>query len=290
VLLLAAPAAHAATYTVRYGDTLTGIARAHHVSLHRLASQNHISVYGILQTGRSLWVPGRATRVRHRRHAHHRRRHHTRRVVHHVVRPRHLRAGIHTVRSGESLSLIASRYHSSIRILCRVNHRTRHQVLLVGTRLWIPLPNRRRHHRAVRHAHHRRVVISQSHAWVVGKLDYWARRYSIDRHLVRAIGWQESGWNPAAVSPVGARGVLQVMPGTWEFTTRNLIGHSVAHTAGGGIQVGVAYLRSLLRIFHGNVRLSVAAYYQGPGAVQQYGVFGISEPYVRNVLALRRVL
>ena len=124
--------------------------------------------------------------------------------------------------------------------------------------------------------------------WVVSRIDHWARAYRIDRHLMRAIGWQESGFNPAAVSSVGARGVLQVMPGTWVFTERHFIGHRVPHTADGGIHVGVAYFRSLLRVFHGNERLSIAAYYQGPGAVQQYGIFRGSEFYVRNVLWLSR--
>jgi soluble lytic murein transglycosylase-like protein len=105
---------------------------------------------------------------------------------------------------------------------------------------------------------------------------------------MRAIGWQESGFNPAAVSSVGAHGVLQVMPGTWVFTERNYIGHRVPHTADGGIHIGVAYFRGLLRIFHGNERLSIAAYYQGPGAVERYGIFKGSEFYVRNVLWLRR--
>ena len=52
--------------------------------------------------------------------------------------------------------------------------------------------------------------------------------------------------------------------------------------------MGVAYLRGLLRIFHGNERLSVAAYYQGPGAVQAHGIFRGSQFYVRNVLWLSR--
>ena len=119
-------------------------------------------------------------------------------------------------------------------------------------------------------------------------IDHWAHSYSIDRHLVRAIGWQESGYNPSAVSSVGARGVLQVMPGTWTFTERMYIGRHVPHSADGGVHVGVAYLRALLRIFHGNERLAVAAYYQGPGAVEAYGIFPGSRAYVRNVLALRR--
>ncbi len=294
ILAASATAAHAGTYRVHYGDTLSGIAAAHHIGLTRLAKMNHMNPYGVLVTGKVLWVPGKPRRKAH----HHRPHHKTHHRPHHRTTLRHppMRAGIHTVRRGESLSLIARRYHSSVRILARVNHRTRSAVLRTGTRLWIPLPHRHRHHHAhhrVRHHSHHPVYNSpvvRANAWVVSRIDYWARRYSIDRHLVRAIGWQESGYNPGAVSSVGATGVLQVMPGTWSFTERNYIGHRVPHTADGGIHVGVAYLRSLLRTFHGSERLSVAAYYQGPGAVQAYGVFAGSEFYVRNVLALSRVL
>ncbi len=235
------------------GDTLTQIARSHHIGLQRLARINHINAYGIIRVGQRLRVPGATHRhVRRHRHPH---RHTHRRV----------RSGVHTVRSGESLSSIAHRYHSSVRILTRFNHRGVHQVLLVGARLRIPLPHRVRHHARRHHRrthHHARRHIDRTDAWpvrmhrsVVNIIDYWAARYSIDRHLVRAIGWQESGYNPRAVSVVGARGVLQVMPATWQLTQWNLIGHAVPHTTSGGIHVGVAYLRSLLRIFHGNVRL-----------------------------------
>jgi LysM repeat protein len=284
-LALGVVPAQAATYTVRSGDTLTGIAARHHVSLHRLARINHINPYGIIVVGQRLRVPGSTP---HRRRTHRR--------THRRVHRRHVRSGVHTVRAGESLASIAHRYHSSVRILARFNHRGVHQVLLVGTRLHIPLPHHVRHHarRVHRRHHHARPARMawpvREHWSVVRIIDYWARRYSIDRHLVRAIGWQESGYNPRAVSSVGATGVLQVMPGTWLLTERNLIGHSVPHTAAGGIHVGVAYLRSLLRIFHGNVRLSVGAYYQGPGAIEQYGIFASSEFYVRNVLWLRQRL
>ncbi len=303
VFLLMATSAQAGTYTVRWGDTLSGIANHHHISLTRLARINHISAYGVLQTGRVLRVPGHATHHRRRaakRHPHHVRhpKRHRAHARHH--RRRHVHAGIHTVRAGETLSLIASRYHSSVRILTRANHRRSGQVLLVGTRLLIPLRHRshhhrahhrrRHHHRAARHHRHRvyHSAAVRAHPWVVGMIDHWAHSYSIDRHLVRAIGWQESGYNPSAVSSVGARGVLQVMPGTWTFTERMYIGRHVPHSADGGVHVGVAYLRALLRIFHGNERLAVAAYYQGPGAVQAYGIFPGSRAYVRNVLALRR--
>lgn len=296
-LALSATVAQGATYTVRYGDTLSGIAAAHHIGLVRLARMNHMNPYGVLVTGKRLWVPG-ATHHHHAAHhhpTHHRHRHHPKRARTNR-RPPHLRAGIHTVRRGESLSSIAHRYHSSVRILARVNHRSASQVLLTGTRLWIPLPHRVHHHHAarhVRHHHHRRRTTSwivRSNPWVVSRIDYWARRYSIDRHLMRAVGWQESGYNPAAVSNVGARGIMQVMPGTWAYTEAHYIGHRVPHTADGGIHVGIAYFRSLLRIFHGNERLSVAAYYQGPGAVESSGIYAGSEFYVRDVLGLSRIL
>jgi LysM repeat protein len=54
----AAPAAARTHYVVRYGDTLTGIARAHGVGLRRLAHANHRRVYGVLRAGTVLVIPG----------------------------------------------------------------------------------------------------------------------------------------------------------------------------------------------------------------------------------------
>ena len=59
VLALVPPAAAATHYTVRRGDTLTGIARRYDTSLGRLARMNHLPPYGILRIGTVLRVPGR---------------------------------------------------------------------------------------------------------------------------------------------------------------------------------------------------------------------------------------
>jgi soluble lytic murein transglycosylase-like protein len=96
----------------------------------------------------------------------------------------------------------------------------------------------------------------------------------------------ESGYHTGVVSPVGAWGVMQIMPDTWRFVER-LIGHPVARTPDGNVRIGVAYLHHLLNAFGGSERLALAAYYQGPAGVRRYGVLPVSEIYIADVLALR---
>ena len=120
---------------------------------------------------------------------------------------------------------------------------------------------------------------------VQSSIDYWARQYHVDVHLVRAVAWMESGDNPRVVSPTGARGVMQVEPSTWRYT-EHLLGTHVQQTTDGNIRIGVAYLRQMLREFGGDRRLALAAYYQGPRAVRDVGLYAASERYVATVLAL----
>jgi len=121
-------------------------------------------------------------------------------------------------------------------------------------------------------------------------LDQWAAYYSVDRHLVRGLAWQESGYQPSVVSKHGAVGVMQVMPDAWSFVELFVIGHSVAATVDGNIRVGVAYLHYLLRYFGGDTASAVAAYLQGPRSVKLYGITAETQIYVNNVLALARRL
>lgn len=122
---------------------------------------------------------------------------------------------------------------------------------------------------------------------VPSSIDYWAQTYHVDVHLTRAVAWVESGNNPRVVSPTGARGVMQVEPSTWTYT-EHLLGTHVQHTTDGNIRIGVAYLRHMLDEFGGNRRLALAAYYEGPRAVRDVGLYPSSERYVANVLALTR--
>ena len=132
----------------------------------------------------------------------------------------------------------------------------------------------------------RTTVRRQGHG-VRSLLTYWARYYGIRPRLVKALAWQESGFQQHVRSSVGAHGVMQITPQTWSYAEMILIGHKIRHGRSGNIHVGVAYLRQLLHEFNFNVRLAVGAYNQGPAAVRAHGLYPKTRQFVRNVLALR---
>lgn len=119
-------------------------------------------------------------------------------------------------------------------------------------------------------------------------LDHWSQRSGVDPHLVRALAWVESGFQPRVVSPAGALGVMQVMPSTWRWVEDGVLHRRVPKTASGNILVGVTYLRRLLDDFHGDRPLAVAAWLQGPASVRRDGVLAATLPFVNAVLDLSR--
>jgi soluble lytic murein transglycosylase-like protein len=117
-------------------------------------------------------------------------------------------------------------------------------------------------------------------------LDRWARHYGVDPTLVRALAWMESGYQQDVVSSVGAMGVMQLLPETWEFVDTVLLGFRTPRTYEGNVRAGVRYLRWQLEEFDGNVRLALAGWYQGARAVRERGLFNETKEFVRIVLAL----
>jgi hypothetical protein len=110
----------------------------------------------------------------------------------------------------------------------------------------------------------------------------YANRYGVDPSLVRAVMRNESGFNPNAVSPKGAQGLMQLMPGTAAS-----MGVSNPFDPEQNIAGGVGYLRHCLDCFDHNVPLAVAAYNAGPGRVSRsQGVPAIPETqaFVKNVM------
>ncbi len=130
-------------------------------------------------------------------------------------------------------------------------------------------------------------VSASNAADVRASIDRWAAHYSIDPSLARALAWMESGYNNTVVSSVGAQGVMQLLPSTWDYVESVLIGHSVQHDADGNVHVGLAYLHHLLGVFGGNEHLALAGWYQGERAVKKVGPYKVSKAFVADVLALR---
>jgi soluble lytic murein transglycosylase-like protein len=115
-----------------------------------------------------------------------------------------------------------------------------------------------------------------------------AAQHGVPGSLASAIAWQESGFNNAMVSSANARGVMQVMPGTWEWVQQNLATSQLdPASTHDNVRAGVLYLRQLLNDTGGDERTAIAAYYQGLGSVRERGLLPETEQYVNNVMALR---
>lgn len=113
-----------------------------------------------------------------------------------------------------------------------------------------------------------------------------AIEYEVDPALVRAVIHAESAFNPAAVSPKGAQGLMQLMPATAQE-----LEVTDALNAAQNIRGGVLYLSRMLDRFDNDVTLATAAYNAGPGAVSRYGgipPYAETRAYVERVGILHR--
>jgi soluble lytic murein transglycosylase-like protein len=95
----------------------------------------------------------------------------------------------------------------------------------------------------------------------------YADHYGVPRELVHAVIAQESGWNQRALSGKGAVGLVQLMPDTASrFSVENPT--SIEENIGGGVR----YLAMLSDLFHGDLRMVVAAYYCGEHHILKSGL------------------
>src|ERR1700722_18641698 len=111
--------------------------------------------------------------------------------------------------------------------------------------------------------------------------NYYARQYGVSAALVRAVLQVESAWRRGAVSSKGAMGLMQLMPATAERF--GVVHPFYIHE---NVRGGVAYLAELQRLFHGDLRLVMAAYAAGERQIRARGLSYSSEEvyaYVQRI-------
>jgi len=116
-----------------------------------------------------------------------------------------------------------------------------------------------------------------------GEITYASSLYHVSPALIVAVIHAESNFNPNARSNSGAMGLMQIIP-----HTKRYLGLNDPYDPSQNIEAGAKYLRELLDLFDGNLKLALAAYNAGPMAVKKFsGVppYSETQSYVRKVMA-----
>jgi LysM repeat protein len=261
-------------YRVRLGDSLSAIAAEHGVMLGQLAAANGLDPDGTLVAGTSLRLPsgaGTATATT-------------------TGTAASGSGGGHAVVPGETLTGIAAANGVTPASLAAANGLSPNSFVIAGTRLRIPAAAPAAVVPATAAAN---VPASGAATGSPGRLSAAqigsiAAANGAPGSLASAIAWQESGFNNAMVSVANARGIMQVMPSTWDYVQNELgAGRLDPASASDNVRAGSVLLARLLRDTGGDASTAVAAYYQGLGSVRRIGMLPETRRYVANVLALR---
>lgn len=285
--LVAAVPAGAAVHTVAANESLSSIAAADGLTVAALAAANNLPVDAGLLEGATLQIPatgapavaaaapatGTAPAA----------------APAAPAAPQAL--GGYTVRPGDTLSGLAANAGVPPAQMAAVNGLDPAGVLLAGTVIKLPTGAAApaRSDEPAPPAQVAPATPTPTQARVgAGDIATVAGRNGVDVPLASAIAWQESGFNNAMVSSANARGVMQVMPGTWDWVQQNLAKRQLdPSSAIDNVGAGVLYLGSLLRETGGDQALAAAGYYQGLSSVRRIGMLPETRQYVANVMALR---
>ncbi len=177
----------------------------------------------------------------------------------------------HTVGAGETLWSIAAANNFTTSSLAAYNGLSPDAQVVLGSTIMIPAP--------VAAPQPTRQSTSSSQ---VGSA---AAQHSASPSVATGVAYQESGFNNSVVSSAGARGVMQIMPGTWDFIQSNLASYQLnPYSTQDNVNAGGLYLHYLERTM-GNEDAAIGAYYQGPNSVRERGLLPETQHYVANVRA-----
>ncbi len=203
-------------------------------------------------------------------------------------------AASYELQSGETLSAVARRFGVTVEELADANDIADADRVPAGTRLVLPRgakaseAGKATAGRGAKDRYPLALRQDPDRLALVPHFDSAARRYGVPADLLKAIAWQESGWQNDKVSSAGALGIGQLMPDTIRFINERLLPKPLdPHRPEHNIRMSARLLAYLLQRTGGDVDMAVAAYYQGLGSVQRVGPTPKTQGYVANVLALR---
>jgi LysM repeat protein len=277
------------SYVVQPGDTLSAIAARAGLSVDSLAAANGVNPNAFLLIGTALRLSGSSPSSS---------------TAGTVVPVSDTTSSIasYVVQPGDTLSAIAARSGTTVNSLAAANGLDPTHFLLTGTVIRVAGDSGSTMEVSMNAATTQpvgapaegtptdppyptpeRVTASQ-----VGSV---AAANGVPAPLADAIAWQESGFNNDLVSSADARGVMQILPGTWDWIQHSLDtgGPALAPaSAADNVRGGMLMLHSLLSSTGGDEAMAAAGYYQGLPSVTQHGVYRSTQQYVNNVLALER--
>ncbi|MGZ4186499.1 MAG: LysM peptidoglycan-binding domain-containing protein [Solirubrobacteraceae bacterium] len=277
------------SYVVVGGDTLSGIAARIGTSATALAAANGLDVNGILPEGAALRLSGSSSGSTTLR-----------------VSTTSSGSGSYLVVPGDTLTAIAARAGTTPGTLAAANGLDLNGILLSGRTIHVPsgagstaLPVSTTVGGATAESQPVGSVAQGDptsppyptpERLSASEIASVAAAQGVPGALADAIAWQESGFNNDLVSSADARGIMQILPGTWEWIQHTLTPGAPLGPASAteNVRGGALLLRSLLNSTGGDAGTAAAGYYQGLPSVQAHGMYPSTQQYVQSVLALER--
>ncbi len=300
LLIPAAPASAAVPHTVQPGETLWSIAAANNLTTRTVAAYNGLSEDAQVVLGSTILVPttvegyaalqqaglvpadpAQATAPT------------TTTTTAAPAAAAPAPQGAYTVRTGDTLSALAAQTGTTVEAMAAMNGLDPNGLLLSGTVLKLPggapAPVQSSTPEPATQVVPEAAPEPTAQQVSAADVQNVASAHGVSPSLAAAIAWQESGFNNSMVSPANARGVMQVMPGTWDYVQDNLAGDQALdpNSATDNIHAGVMYLKRLLTDAGGDENSAIAGYYQGLASVRERGMYDDTQQYVDNVQALR---
>ncbi|PCC25010.1 lytic transglycosylase, partial [Glutamicibacter sp. BW78] len=286
----------ASTYTVKSGDTLSGIAQNAGMGLSKLLAANNMTMSTVIYPGKKLKLSGGSTSSKSSSSS-----------SGSSSSSKKTTTSTYTVKSGDTLSGIAGKAGMGLSKLLAANNMSNSSVIYPGQKLKLSggstvsstssprkqlVPDTFLHYKypasTVKSANDNKYTLLSrnlpSRSEMQSIIASTARKMGVDPSLALAHAYQESGFNMGAVSPANAIGAMQVIPTSGDWASQ-LVGRKLdLLNPYDNATAGVAIIRSLQRTSR-SVEEGIASYYQGQGSVKRNGMYSDTKTYVKSVKA-----